>query len=225
MFFHTVKAFLIKIQKFLVKYHELLSINDKGKFMKNLKAIFLIIFIPLFVAKPVFAETFQDFKYTIIEKSNLASIKSSIDIRLFGEKVTKDFLHKLALKLRDAETRKYDRLFITYYLPGMTPVAGAWATTHFDPNLEVKILGTMIEEEKVLLSESKNSSGKIIGEWLDESPYVGAKYKIVKQNGKIIMMRKFKDGRGLENEIIQKTQSGNSGLRKKEEMILGNISL
>jgi len=181
--------------------------------MRNLLMIFLIT-LALFAAVPVFAETFLGVNYTVIEKSNLGNIKGSIDIRL-DKKVTKDFLIKIALKLREAEPRKYDRLFITYYLPGMTLGSGAWATSHFDPNLKVKILGTTIEEEKALLSESKNSSGEIIGEWLDESPYVGAKYTLIKKNGKIIMIRKFKDGSGSEEEMIQKNQSGRLRFEEK----------
>jgi hypothetical protein len=37
--------------------------------------------------------------------------------------------------------RKYERVFICYYLPGMEVGAGAWATGHFNPELEVKVLG------------------------------------------------------------------------------------
>jgi hypothetical protein len=55
---------------------------------------------------------------------------------------------------------------------------------------------------------SKGSSDEIIGEWLDNSPYGGAKYTFLKRNGKIIMIRKFKDGSGSEKEMIQKKQSG-----------------
>ncbi len=125
------------------------------------------------------------------------------------------FLQKLALKLRQEEPIKYDRMFITYYLPGMTPGSGAWATSHFNPNLKVKILGTTIEEEKALMSKPKDSSGEIIGEWLDESPYVGAKYTLLKRNGKIVMIRKFKDGSGSEEEMIQKKQSGKLRFEEK----------
>ncbi|MBW2596828.1 MAG: hypothetical protein JRC93_12830 [Deltaproteobacteria bacterium] len=175
--------------------------------MKKIWTILLIFSLSLFAALPVLAESFQGVKYTVIEKSNLGSIKGSIDIRL-EKKVTKEFLHKLALKLREAEPRKYERLFITYYLPGMTPGSGAWAASHFNPNLQVKILGTTLEEEKALKSEPKSSSGEIIGIWLDESPYVGAKYTFMRKDGKIIMVRKFKDVSSSEKEMIQKKQSG-----------------
>lgn len=158
--------------------------------------------------------SFQNVNYTIIDKSNMGNIKSSIDIRL-EKKVTKEFLHKLALNLRKLEPRKYDRLFISYYLSGMKLGSGAWATTHFNPNLAVIILGTTIEEEKKLKSTSEKNFGEIIGKWLDDSPYVGAKYTLLKRNGKIFIICKYKDGSGFEKEMIQKKQSGKLRFEEK----------
>jgi hypothetical protein len=114
----------------------------------------------------------------------------------------------LALQLRENQPRKYNILFITYYLPGMTPGLGAWATTNFNPSLNVSILGITIEEEKALREGVKTPSGEIIGEWLDESPYAGAKYTLIKTNEEIIMVQKFTDGSYLEIEMVQKNQSG-----------------
>jgi len=173
--------------------------------MKRL-AILLIVTFLLFPAVPASAKSFQGVNYSIIEKSSMGSAKLSIDIKL-EKKVSKAFLQKLALELRQDEPIKYDRIFICYLLPSMTPDSGAWATSHFNPNLEVKILGTTIEEERSLLSDSKDFSGEIIGEWLDESPYIGARYILLKKKNKIIMVRKFKDGSSSEIEMIQKKQS------------------
>lgn len=188
--------------------------------MKALPPIILLISLGLFAAISVSAETFQGVNYTVIEKTNLGTVNGSIVIRL-EKKVTKDLLHKLALNLKKAQPRKYVRLFIEYYLPGMTPGSGAWATSHFNPNLEIRILGTTIEEEKALKAGSKGSSDEIIGEWLDESPYVGAKYTLMKKNGKIIMMRKFKDGSGSKKAMVQKNHSGKLRFEEKERNDFG----
>jgi len=182
--------------------------------MKKILVILVIATFLLFPTVSAFAKLFHGVSYTIIEKSSMGSIKLSIDIKL-EQKVSKDFLQKLALKLRQDEPIKYDRIFICYLLPGMTPGAGAWATSHFNPNLKVEILGTTIEEEKALMSKPKDSSAEIIGEWLDESPYAAAKYTLLKRNGKIIMINKFKDGSGSEEEMIQKKQSGKLRFEEK----------
>jgi len=192
--------------------------------MRTLWIILLIVFLSMYSAIFAFAGSFQGVKYSVIEKSTLRSIKCTIDISL-EKKVSKDFLHKLALKLRKAEPIKYDRMFIFYYLPGMTPGSGAWATSHFSPNLEVRVLGTTIQQEKALRSKSKDSSGKIIGEWLDESPYVGGKYTFLRRKGKIIMMIKFKDGSGSEEEMIQKNQSGKLRFEEKRGNDFGEYYL
>ena len=85
----------------------------------------------------MFDKLFQGVGYEIIEKSSLHKIKLSIDIRLERE-VPESFLRKFALKLREDEPVKYDRIFILYYLPGMEIDAGAWASSHFNPNLKVE---------------------------------------------------------------------------------------
>lgn len=175
--------------------------------MKKVLTTLLTISLSVLAASPVIAESFQGVNYTVIEKSNFGSMQSRIDLRL-DKKVSKDYLRKLALRLQEAEPRTYERIFINYYLPGMTPGSGAWATSHFNPNLEVKILGTTIAEEKALRVDSKDSPVGVIGKWLDESPYVGAVYTFLRRNGKIIMVRKSKDRSSSEREMIQKKQSG-----------------
>ena len=174
--------------------------------MKKILVILLIATFLLFPAVSVYAKSFQGVSYTIIEKSSMGSIKLSIDIML-DKKVSDDFLRKLALKLKQSERRKYDRIFIGYYLPGMTQNAGYWATSHFNPNLEAKILGMTIDEEKALMNKSKKSSDKIIGEWLDDTS-AGARYTLLKKNGKTIMILKYKDGSSSENEMVLKKKSG-----------------
>ena len=153
---------------------------------KALKTIVMGTFLAIVGINTCIADTFDGKSFSILKKANEANIKGSIDVRL-EEKVSKDFLNKLALKLKNDDPQKFDRLFITYYLPGMTPGAGAWATSHFNPELEVKILGTTIEEEKELKKKSESPSDKVLGEWLDESPYVGAKYTLLKKGNKTIM--------------------------------------
>ena len=191
--------------------------------MKNILVILLIATFLLFPTVSSFAKSFHGVSYTIIEKSSMGSIKLSIDIKL-EQKVSKDFLQKFALKLRQDEPIKYDRIFILYLLPGMTPGEGAWATSHFNPNLKVEILGTTIEEEKSLMSKPKDSSAEIIGEWLYEGA-LGAKYTLLKKNGKTIMICKYKDGSGSEKEMIQRKQSGKLRFEEKEGNDLGEYYL
>ena len=62
-----------------------------------------------------------------------------LDIRLNRE-VQEDVLRSIAMELKSSDRKKYERTFMLYYLPGMEVDAGGWASTHFNPDLEVIIL-------------------------------------------------------------------------------------
>jgi hypothetical protein len=55
-------------------------------------------------------------QYTIINEETLTDIKTMIDIRLNSE-VNEETLYKIANELREDGRRKYQRVFICYYLP------------------------------------------------------------------------------------------------------------
>ena len=92
-------------------------------------------------------------QYTIINEETLTDIKTMIDIRLESE-VDEEILYKIANELREDGRRKYQRVFICYYLPDMEVGTGAWATSHFNPDLDVKILGLSKKEKSQLLEET-----------------------------------------------------------------------
>jgi hypothetical protein len=115
----------------------------------------------------------RDVSYSIIDSSALPPVKRSVDVRL-NKKVSEVTLKAIALKLKAQDPQQYERTFIAYYLPGMVVGAGAWATTHFNPDLEVRILGLTAEEEDKLLSEPPSQTREVIGRWLDESPHIGS---------------------------------------------------
>ncbi len=94
----------------------------------------------------------KDVTYTIISTDSVPGTKRVLKIRL-RQKVSTDILRLIALELKNADRHEYQRTFIMYLLPGMQVGAGAWATTHFDPDLQVKILGLTAEEEEALITE------------------------------------------------------------------------
>ena len=111
--------------------------------------------------------------YEVIETDTLGTIKRSVDVRL-NQRVSQDTLRALALVIRDQDSRDHDRTFITYFLPETENGSGAWATTHFDPDLEVQILGFTVAEAEALSEPQPVTEGlQLIGVWLDERPGVG----------------------------------------------------
>jgi hypothetical protein len=145
-----------------------------------------------------------DENYTIERRDILGDIKLSFDIRL-KNKVSEEQLKQFALTLKGREHKPYERIFIFWYLQGMEIGAGAWATTHFNPNLEVRILGVTIEEEKGLTVSDENRKGFVLGKWFDDS-IGGGKYTLMNNNGTITMYIDFMDKSIHEEEMIESFQ-------------------
>lgn len=177
----------------------------EGDIMKKLLSFMIIVYLSIFLTKPVVAAFFQGIEYTVINKSTLKNRKCTLNIRL-EKKVQKELLENFAVFLKNAEKNQYEIMFINYYLPGMALGSGAWATSHFNPTLQVNIWGATTEEENMLIGNTKRDSHQIIGKWFDD--LMGAKYTLLKRNGKIIMTYEFKDGSSLEKVMDQTREAG-----------------
>ena len=79
-------------------------------------------------------------KFDVISDEAFNTAKRSVDIRL-SEPITEADLKELAYRILDSTVEEYDRTFIGYYLPGMPVNEGYWATSHCNPNLEIRIIG------------------------------------------------------------------------------------
>ena len=147
-------------------------------------------------------KTTEDLTYRIIQENKIPKIKRSVDIRI-NLRVSEDELREIALKIKAKDKSQYERTFICYYLPDMIVDEGAWATTHFNPELEVKILGAT-EEELEILGEALTSDieREIIGMWLDEN--ITAKIALFRKNGKSFIEMTYKDGSVGTYEMIEK---------------------
>ncbi|MGB7060741.1 MAG: hypothetical protein WBF13_00125 [Candidatus Zixiibacteriota bacterium] len=166
----------------------------------------------------------KDVTYSIIDTKVVPGVKRSLDVRL-NRKVTEDVLRSIALQLKSQDPKEYERIFITYYLPDMKLGAGAWATTHFNPDLDIRILGLTAEQEKNLLNEATDSSREVIGTWLDESPVIGSKITIYRQNGKLYMEQIFGDGSSSKEEMTKKASSRGQRFEEKTSSSSGDYYL
>jgi hypothetical protein len=144
--------------------------------------------------------------YSVIDSDMIPGAKLSLDVRL-SRKATEKELAQIARELKVGTQGSYSRAFILHYLPGMKPGAGAWATTHFNPSLQVKILGMTTEQEQALAGQVSSPGQQVIGVWLDETPYTANRTTLYKKGGKIFRERKFKDGSELTEEMIERSSS------------------
>lgn len=147
-----------------------------------------------------------DLAYSVIDSDMIPGAKLSLYVRL-SRKATEKELAQIARELKDGTPGSYSRTFIVHYLPGMQPGAGAWATTHFNPSLQVRILGMTTEQEQALARQVNSPGQQVIGVWLDETPYMANRTTLYKKGGKIFWERKFTDGGELTNEMIERSSS------------------
>ncbi len=167
----------------------------------------------------------DDITYSIIDSSTFLDYKRSLDVRL-NKKVSEAILRTIALKLKAQDLRHYERTFICYYLPDMEVDAGAWATTHFNPNLKVKILGMTADQEKALKQLPDDPSREVIGIWLDESLFgMGNRITIFRQNRKLFMENMYTDGSSGKKEIVEKSSGRGRRFQRKEGSSVGEFYL
>ena len=161
----------------------------------------------------------NDVKYSIISEHKIPSIKRSLDVRL-NKKVSRDVLEAIAYELKQLDKNTYKKTFILYYLLDMKIGAGAWASTHFNPDLKVEILGLTSEEEMNLTKSSAEPKGKIVGQWLCEQPFTESRTTLYTQDGRIYMKNLFKDGSSGTDEMVEKKSARGRRFQEKQ----GNAS-
>ncbi len=131
--------------------------------------------------------------FRILEATRIKGVKCSLTV-LLSAKVSPEALKSLALRLRASEDKNYPRMFIVYYLPGMSLDGMAWATSHFNPDLKIEILGATTAQEHTLVAAAKAVNRNAIGKWFDPTPYTGGTITILRKRGKILLECHFPDG-------------------------------
>lgn len=166
----------------------------------------------------------EDVNFSILKTETIPNIKRSLDVRL-NKRVSEDVLRAIALKIKNQDSRAYEKTFITYYLPGMIVDSGAWATTHFNPILEVRILGLSVAEEAKLTAVPNQDDRQIIGIWIDDRIGMGERITIYSKNGLLYYEQAFKDGSNLVKEVIEKKSPLGRRFEKKEGSSAGDYRI
>ena len=112
--------------------------------------------------------------------------------RLMGP-ATQGELTALAKYLKDKHCPGASPVFLTYYLPGMVPGAGAWGTSHYNPDLHVKIYGMTKEEVQKAAGSTVASGEEVIGRWKFQG-LLPSVVTIAKKGNRYYATNKFKDG-------------------------------
>lgn len=134
-----------------------------------------------------------DLKYEIISEDTYQNERRSLDVRL-SQKVGEDGLKELAQRFREQASGSYERTFIVYYLPGMEVDAGGWATSHFDPDLDVQILGVSEEASSQIENIRDQYGQNLIGIWENNQPGSAATFALFRTESGFALEEIFPDG-------------------------------
>ena len=169
-----------------------------------MKITVLVLMIVLLVLGCSSSNVLEKYDCKIIETDTSGTAKKSIDIRI-QKQITEVQLTEVADYLR-SQNKQYERLFIVYILPDMVLDSGAWATTHFNPDLEVNILGATEEEEATIL-DAELPPGEIIGKWYDSSMSVEHSVIIYLIDEQYMIRETYSDGI-IEKELDKVEDNG-----------------
>ena len=144
----------------------------------------------------------QDFSYKVIkDESNERLEKNQLTIEI-NKKLNLQQLATLAEQIYDSKPRQR-RFYIFYLVPGMRIGAGAWAISHFDPELKIEILGSTMDQDSERDSLVIATGGELVGKWHEEQ-YTAANYVIFKKNGRVFLKTVFGKGSINDDELISK---------------------
>ncbi len=168
----------------------------------------------------------KNFYYKIVkDESDVVLEKNQLTVEI-SEKLNEGQIATLAEELYNSKDSRR-RFYIWYKLKDIDN-GTAWATSHFDPELEISINGSTIEEDinkdKLLeeidneistngsITDEEKSSYKIdseiIGKW-EENKFSFTNLIIYKKDNKIFIKTIFKNGVVLDDELIEiKTSKG-----------------
>lgn len=177
---------------------------------------------------------------SIVSEKKIPDRKRALEVRL-DRRIPREQLVTLANSLKGSDKSHYDRTFILYYLPYQRVGSGAWASSHFTPELKVEILGASINEVKKLKTHSITTGwqepaplskkpriwgeaqpvrlsygGEVVGEWIHELPgNASNKITIFRKNGAYYLNRYFVDG--TQDTVKLRMKKVSAGLLFEEE--------
>lgn len=186
---------MIRLKGRGIKYYQIYQVEGKYQFERKQVPDTSGDEITYLCQVPSLGAEKPSINFNILEKDfNKVFKKATITVEL-ESKTEKEQLIWIANKIKDDLFRSAERIFISYIQKGVTPDMGYWATASFEEEqLKVSINGLTPEQEEYLQNGLKNESRKIIGMWIDESPFICSSLTLLNIAEQTILETKFPDG-------------------------------
>ncbi|REH01839.1 DUF2971 domain-containing protein [Flavobacterium aquicola] len=184
-----------------IKFYQIKQIPKTYQFERELINDVFKEEISYFKKIPNIISRIGDVKIDILEKKYIRESKANITIEIESY-IDEKSIKWLAKKIKEEMFKNAERVFIFFYLKGDSIKNLAWATAHFSPEFEIKILGAKKENiedlDKVIVI------GNILETWEDNFSVTPCKYFLVNENGKLFMKSFFaKNGLSDSYELIE----------------------
>lgn len=153
--------------------------------------------------------------YTVQSDKLMAPYKRTVEVALHV-RLDQAQLAKLAEIIKAMDDTEVARTFIGYRLDSLPADSSYWATTHYNPDLEVAIQGLSPAEYRALLDiDTGIGSDELLGSWIVERGfnYLAVAYK---RDGQYAMADLFPDGSRGDAELLQGTMLDDGSLRLEE---------
>lgn len=137
--------------------------------------------------------------------------RRTVEVRL-QRRVSEKTLRKIAEKVKNTSNESVSQTFIGYRLGNQKPNSTYWATTHYSPELTVRIAGLTPREVESLRSfEVEDNYDQAIGSWIVERGFNHLAVAYIEDN-QIFIDHVFPDGNVVTKEY-RTSQLDNGGLR------------
>lgn len=164
--------------------------------------------ISYFTKIPNIISRIGDVKINILEKKYIRGRKANISIEIESY-IDEKSIEWLAKKIKEEMFKNAERVFIFFYLKGDSFKDIAWATAHFSPELEIKILGA--KKEFIQALDKVVVTGNILKTWEDNFSVTPSKFFLVNENGKLFMKSFFaKNGLSGSCQLVEEVTETHS---------------
>jgi hypothetical protein len=141
-----------------------------------------------------------------IVKDEAEQLKRSVEVVL-PDRIDKQQLEALA---RHIYQDRPGNTFIGYYIEGEGDYA-YWATAHYNPELDVQILGSSKAQEQSLNDTSSGLEGDVLGRWRVNRGY-NSIITLIEAGGEKRLIQRFQDGSEMDNPAQERNVNGQTRL-------------
>lgn len=152
-------------------------------------------------------------EYKIVEDTVKRNIKRTVEVEL-SSRMDEEALIALAEKIYAMSDAKVERTFITYRLANEGD-GTAWATTHYNPEFKVDIVGaTASDYERI--KNTNISKGEEIGSWM-VSRGMDSKVTAYKKDGQVYIQELYDFGPLSKEDKVYESTNLDKGIKLQSE--------